>query len=340
MKKYSAFIVIIIFCFSYIDSFAQSEIILRGMVTEKTSGKAIPGVNIVEIDKNNRILGGTITDLNGNYFLKVSEPGNTIQVSFIGLVSQTFTIGSERIIDIQLEEKSMDLDEVVIIAQSSANSMTGIHHRDQTGSITVVDMQKFHSLPAISADEALQGQVSGLDIVSASGSPGSGSSIVIRGMGSLGNTNPLIVVDGIPQDIDTENFNFASADEQNLGQLLNLAPQDIKTVEVLKDAATTAIWGSKGANGVLLIETNKGERGKIQFSYQYKINANIQPDPIPMLKENIRYPWKLHTTETMSISIIIQPTQIGLKRSQEIHIRMITFLKFPEEVTEAGSITQ
>jgi TonB-dependent SusC/RagA subfamily outer membrane receptor len=244
---------------------------------------AIPGVNVVEVDKHNRILGGTITDLNGNYSIKISDPGNTIQVSFIGFVSQTFTIDSKRIIDVQLEEKSMDLDEVVIVAQSHGNSLTGVSHRDQTGSVAVVDMQKFHHLPAISADEALQGQVSGLDIVSASGSPGSGSSIVIRGMGSLGNSNPLIVVDGIPQDIDTENFNFASADEQNLSQLLNLAPQDIKTIEVLKDAASTAIWGSKGANGVLIIETNRGERGKIQFNYQYKINANIQPAPIPML---------------------------------------------------------
>jgi TonB-linked SusC/RagA family outer membrane protein len=284
MKKYSIFLLIMFFVFSQIDSLAQSETIIRGKIIDKTSGMAIPGATIVEIDKQNRIIKGTITDVNGNYFFEVSDPGHPIQVSFIGYVSQTFNIDSRSIIDIELEEASLALDEVVIIAQSSAaNTMTGVYQRDQTGSVTVVDMLKFNNMPTVSAADALQGQVSGLDIVSASGSPGSGSNIVIRGMGSLGNTNPLIVVDGIPQDINTDNFNFASADEQNLGQLLSLAPQDIKTIEVLKDAASTAIWGSKGANGVLLIETSSGERGKIRFNYQYKINANIQPRSIPML---------------------------------------------------------
>jgi TonB-linked SusC/RagA family outer membrane protein len=91
------------------------------------------------------------------------------------------------------------------------------------------------------------------------------------------------VVDGIPQDLRTEDFNFASADQHDLGQLLNIAPQDIKSVEVLKDAASTAVWGSKGANGVLLIQTQTGIKGKIQFNYQYKVSANLQPPQIPML---------------------------------------------------------
>ena len=283
MNKVYTLLLIIGFVFSFPDSFAQGKTIIRGKVVEKSTGLPLPGVTIVEMDAQNRIIKGIITDVNGNYVFEVSDPKHTILVSYIGFVSQSLTIDSRRVIDVGLEEKSMSIDEVVIKAQSSANSITGVYQRDQTGSVTVVDMQKFNNLPSVTAADALQGQVSGLDIVSASGNPGSGSNIVIRGMGSLGNSNPLIVVDGIPQDVNTDNFNFASADQQNLGQLLSIAPQDIKTIEILKDAASTAVWGSKGANGVLLIETSSGEKGQIRFNYQYKINANIQPRAIPML---------------------------------------------------------
>lgn len=283
MKRILTIIFLISIVSSHQESLAQKRTVIRGQIVDKAAGIPLPGVNIVEFDDQNRIVNGIISDVNGNYVFEVSNPEHNIQVSFIGYESQTFKINSRSTINIELQESTIEFEEVVVTAQSSANSMTGVFHRDQTGSTAVVDMQKFSSLPSVTAAEALQGQVSGLDIVSASGSPGSGSNIVIRGMGSLGNTNPLIVVDGIPQDVDSDDFNFASADEQNLGQLLSLAPQDIKSIEVLKDAASTAIWGSKGANGVLLIETISGVKGKIRFNYQYKLAANIQPPAIPML---------------------------------------------------------
>jgi len=262
---------------------AQKGGVIRGRIIEKSTGLSLPGVNVVELDPQNRIVNGVITDINGNYVFEVANTENNIQVSYIGYDLQTFKINSRTIIDIELEEKSLKLDEVTIVARSTANSLTGVSQRDQTSSVTKVNMDELSGLSTATAADALQGQVSGLDILAASGNPGSGSSIVIRGMGTLGNANPLIVVDGFAQDIKIQDFNFASADQHDLSQLLNIAPQDIKSVSVLKDAASTAIWGSKGANGVLIIETKQGASGKIKFNYEYKLSANVQPPLIPML---------------------------------------------------------
>ncbi len=283
MNSIRNFVLIIGSLLLNLEIMAQAGGVIRGRITDKSEGDPLPGVNVVELDDQNRIVNGIITDINGNYVLEVKDIDHTIQVSYIGYKSQTFTIDSRTTINIDLEPKTEAIEEVRVVAQSTANTITGVPLRDQTGSVTKVDMDKLSGLSTSTAADALQGQVSGLDILSASGNPGSGSSIVIRGMGTLGNANPLIVVDGIAQDIKIQDFNFASADQHDLGQLLNIAPQDIKSVTVLKDAASTAVWGSKGANGVLLIETQQGTSGKIKFNYEYKLSANIQPPLIPML---------------------------------------------------------
>ena len=283
MKNKSVYILIFLFLFHFIEAFTQEGTVIRGRVMDKSTGEPLPGVNIVEIDDQNRIVKGVITDVNGNFVLEVSNSGHQISISFLGYKKQVLSIDSKTQFNIELEQSTTQLEEVTVTAESQGNELTGVSDRDKTGSSVRVDMEKLSGEAGLSAASALQGQVSGLDIVAASGAPGSGSSIVIRGMGSIGNANPLIVVDGIPQDLKTDDFNFASADQHDLGQLLSIAPQDIESVEVLKDASSTAVWGTKGANGVLLIETQKGSKGKITFNYQYKLSANIQPSPIPML---------------------------------------------------------
>lgn len=265
---------------------AQNKSIIRGKVIDEETNDPVIGATIVERDAQNRIINGTIADVNGNYVLEVSNSKDSISVSFVGYETTVFTIGSRSSMDIELSPKAIGLEEVRITAKSTAKDLlTGISEIDKTSSSTRIDMSELKGMSTVSVDDALQGQVSGLDIVAASGNPGSGSRIVIRGMGSLGNANPLIVVDGIPQDIRVEpDFNFQAADEQDLGNLVNIAPQDIKSVEVLKDAAATATWGSKGADGVLIINTHQGKKSQsISFDYQYKIDANIQSPPVPML---------------------------------------------------------
>ena len=282
--RFIALIFIICLQFQSIETKAQGKGVIRGRITDKATNTPLPGVNIVELDEQNRIVKGVISDINGNYVCEVTNTNHDIQISYIGYKNQNFKINGRTIIDIELEESSIEFEEVRIVAQSTVNNtLTGVAQRDITSSATRIDMSELTGLSTATAADALQGQVSGLDILAASGNPGSGSSMVIRGMGTLGNANPLIVIDGIAQDIKIQDFNFASADQHDLSQLLNIAPQDIKSITVLKDAASTAVWGSKGANGVLVIETQQGSRGKIKFNYEYKLSNNVQPSLIPML---------------------------------------------------------
>ncbi|MFC2091082.1 SusC/RagA family TonB-linked outer membrane protein, partial [Bacteroidota bacterium] len=229
------------------------------------------------------IIGGGITDANGNYYLQIKNLNAKIIVSFIGYTSFEFEVQGREVIDVELTASSIQMDEIIITAESGVSSLTGLAQRDITSSQVRIDMEDSRHLGVVSAEEALQGQVSGLDIMT-SGSPGAGSQIVIRGMSSLGGSTPLIVVDDIAQDIAIdESFDFGSADQEDIGDLVNISPQDIKSIDVLKDAASAAIWGSKGADGVLMITTHRGRKGKTRFEYQGKYTTNIQPPPIPML---------------------------------------------------------
>ena len=272
------------FCIVLFPIVAAGQSLIRGTVTDSEDNSRIIGATVTEYDKDRRIIAGTITDFNGNYNLRVTNPLSIIIISYIGYTSYEFTIDGRAVIDIQLKPSSIQMEEVVITAESgSVNALTGVAQRDITGSQVRIDMSETRNLGATSADEALQGQISGLDIVS-SGNPGGGSQIVIRGLSSLGGSKPLIVVDNIPQDIRVDpTFDFGSADQEDIGSLVNISPQDIKSIDVLKDAASTAVWGSKGADGVLLITTQRGARGNTQFEYTSRYTINTQPPPIPML---------------------------------------------------------
>lgn len=263
---------------------AQNKIVLRGTVTDKQTGESVIGVNVIEYDKDRRIINGSITDVNGNYVLNVSDPDAIIMFSVIGYKAREFPLEGRGTLSIQLEADSYELEEATIVAESKTDPLTGLSERNLATSREKVDLSELKHMGTVSAEEALVGKVTGLDIMASSGDPGSGSSIVIRGLGSLGNAQPLIVIDGIPQTIVVSpDFDFASADQERIGDLVNIAPQDIKTIEVLKDAGSTAQWGSKGADGVLMIETFRGNKGKTQFQYESKYTLNIQPPPIPML---------------------------------------------------------
>ncbi len=262
---------------------AAGQFVVRGTVTEKGNDMSLIGVTVVEYDENGRILKGSITDPNGNFTIKASGPDAELHFSYVGYDSKTVPVNGRSQISVELVPASTEIEEVVVTAETESDPLTGVSLRDRTTATSKVNMDDLQDISSVSVDGALQGQVSGLDIMS-SGSPGSGSSIVIRGLGSLGNSNPLIVVNGIAQNITPDpDFNFAGSDQEDIGQLLNIAPQDIKSIEVLKDAASTAVWGSKGADGVLLIETYRGEQGETKFNYRYKYTHKREPAPIPML---------------------------------------------------------
>ena len=147
-----------------------------------------------------------------------------------------------------------------------------------------IDMSEFEGLALTTVDEALQGRIAGLDIVANSGNLGSGTSMRLRGVSSInGSSEPLIVVDGNVWETNTTDFDFSSANEEKFAQLLNVNPDDIESISVLKDAAATAIWGSQGSNGVIEIKTKRGTRGKTRVTYSYRLTGTYQPTGYKML---------------------------------------------------------
>ncbi|GGF23229.1 SusC/RagA family TonB-linked outer membrane protein [Echinicola rosea] len=265
---------------------AQTLEIVKGKVTDKEDGSTIIGATVVEVDRNDeRTLRGVATDVNGAFSLRVSSKQNLIRVSFIGYKTVTVPINGRSEINVPIEFQVSDLDVAEVTADKLIDQgMMQIDERDLTSSATRVDAELLEEMSALSIDQALQGRMAGVDIVSNSGDPGAGMSIRIRGTTSInGSSEPLIVVDGIPFQTNTSSFDFANANEQEYAQLLNVAPADIESITVLRDAAATALWGSRGSNGVLVITTKRGSKGKPTITYSFRGAMTQQPDQIPML---------------------------------------------------------
>ncbi len=271
-------------CFAS-PAFAQNRTV-RGSVTDSGSGAILPGVTVVVLDQNNRMVTGTITDFNGNYVINVFPGANKLSFAFIGYESQEVIVGENLKIDIKLKEGVQLLDDVQIIAtKRSGDGISSIAARDIASPVVTVDLKDMDGVQANSVDELLQGRVTGVDIAANSGDPGAGMSIRIRGTSTLNaNSKPLIVVDNVPYNIDIgDDFDFGSEDEQGYGDLLNIAPEDIKEITVLKDASATAMWGTKAANGVLLITTKRGVKKKPTISYTHKSTWTFKMPALPML---------------------------------------------------------
>ncbi len=284
MKLLKIFFIFFILNGWFLTIFAQESSVIRGRILDKTDKSPIIGATIVEYDNDDRAINGSITNTNGDFVLKMENLSNKVRVSVIGYETTEIKVDPTINIIVELEESLLEIGEVTVTAQAkSTYNLTNIDDRDKASASVKVDLNDMQDVGVASAADALQGKVSGLDIMSASGDPGSGSQIVIRGLSSMGNNQPLIVIDGIPQYKVSENFDLSSADSEDISNLINIALQDIKSIEVLKDAASTAVYGSQGADGVLIIETKKGRMGKVQFDYQYKGSLNVQPPPVPML---------------------------------------------------------
>jgi TonB-linked SusC/RagA family outer membrane protein len=265
--------------------------VLSGIVYELANGKKVPvpGANVVIANNQNRFLTGVATAENGEYNLRIpaNEKELSVIVSFVGMKSEKIRFTGQKRLDVVLKPDDRVVEEVVVQGRY-VDRITGISDIEQTTATQRVKMDEIMQFsPVTTIEEALQGKLGGVDIVTG-GDPGARSSIRIRGTSTLNaSAEPLIVIDGIPYSTDIDDdFNFSTANEEDYGQLLNIAPTDIESIEVLKDAAATAIWGTKGGNGVLVITTKKGTKGKTRFSFSSKFTGKIEPDPIPMLNGN------------------------------------------------------
>lgn len=219
---------------------------VKGIVTD-AEGSPLPGVNILEKGTTN----GTVTDLDGNYTISVDNPDGILVFSYVGYLSEEIPISNQTSIDIALVEDIQALDEVVVIGYGTSKK------RDIIGSVSSVSGEELAEVPLPSFDAALQGRASGIQVTQNGATPGGKVRILVRGTNSISSgTEPLYIIDGIPVDNGIKSKTRAP---QSINPLATLNPNDIESIEVLKDAAATAIYGSRGSNGVILITTKSGK---------------------------------------------------------------------------------
>ncbi|NRD24420.1 TonB-dependent receptor [Winogradskyella litoriviva] len=251
--------------------FAQEAYTVKGTVTSAVDNMPIPGANII-IVKTTR---GTSTDFDGNFQLEVSK-GEVVQISYIGYVTQTIVIDGQTTLNVSLAEDDNSLSEVVVVGYGTRKKS------HLTGAISKVGGEDVAAVQVTRVDDALAGKLSGVLIQNQNGSPGAAPKIQIRAASSISSaSNPLIVVDGYPIS----------------GGLETVNPNDIESLEILKDAASAAIYGSRGANGVVLITTKKGKSGKASFSYNaYTSFSSKYRDNIMMSGPE----WAAHSREQIA----------------------------------------
>lgn len=263
MKKKSTLMLLFLFIF-HLASYAQG--IIKGQVVDET-GEPVIGASVIVQGTTH----GTVTDIDGNFQLSDVPQNSVIRISYIGYLTQTFTYAGQQLLKITLLEDTQLLDEVVVIGYGTMKK------EDLTGSITAIGEKDFNVGLATSPAELISGKVAGVQITSNGGRAGAGSRIRIRGGASLSATNdPLIVLDGVPLDVSSLNSdNFSGSSDV----LSTINPNDIESMNILKDASATAIYGSRASNGVIIITTKKGEKGqklKVNFSTQNSISTIAQ----------------------------------------------------------------
>ncbi|MBK0379719.1 TonB-dependent receptor [Mucilaginibacter segetis] len=236
-----------------------APIVISGLITD-ARGVPLPGVNVREKGTTN----GVTSDPNGRYSITVDNANAVLVFSFIGFTTQELAVGERTQINVTLKEQVSNLEDVVVIGYGS------VKKRDLTGAVGQLKGEDLMKGNPISLSQGLQGKLAGVSVNQNDGAPGAGVSIQIRGANSYGtNTQPLYVIDGIPFDAASTPTNDAtSGNNQTFNPLALINPSDIESVEILKDASATAIYGSRGANGVVLVTTKKGKAGetKVQFS--------------------------------------------------------------------------
>ena len=274
MPKYK-FLLTILFAVIAQTMWAQSKVI-SGTVEDAMG--PIMMANVVERDANNRIVSATQTDMMGNFSMEIKNPKNKLVFSYVGNKTKIVTIGNQTTFNIKMESENTTVSEVVVKGRRTSSGGLNIDKREISVSQQTFSMDKVDGMAFTSADEALQGEIAGLDIVSNSGNLGAGTSMRLRGVSTLsGNAEPLIVVDDKIFEYDKADFDPENIDEEAFSSLLAVSVDDIANITVLKDAAATAIWGSQGANGVIQITTKRGARGKPKVTLGYKFTGTWMP---------------------------------------------------------------
>jgi len=254
MKKKNFLIFFILILAGY--QLMSQQRTITGTVTDNFDESTIPGVAIMAFGTDV----GTVTDINGNYTLAIDTTVTKLQFSFMGMRTEEIEITSSSVINVQMESDNYGLDEVVVIGYGS------VKKSDLTGSVASVNMDDLSEVPASSFDKKLQGRVAGVQVTALTGQPGGATSMKIRGANSImSGTEPLYVIDGVLMD-GQQNFSWIGSPSEN--GLSSINPNDIESINILKDASATAIYGARGANGVVIVTTKKGKIGKDKISFK------------------------------------------------------------------------
>ncbi len=236
-KRKLAFFVLLFVVWGNVFS---QNITVSGVVTEANDGSTLPGVNIIVKGAT----GGTITDIDGKYSLEVPKDA-TLVFSFIGFLKQEIAVNGNSTLNVALKIDATGLDEVIVVGY-------GVQKKsDITGAIASIKSDELSKTASLSVSSALQGRSSGVQVTANSGTPGGSVKIRIRGIGTIGDASPLYVIDGFPA-----------------GDMNSINPSDVESVEILKDASASAIYGARGANGVILVTTKTGKKGKAKVTYE------------------------------------------------------------------------
>lgn len=232
----------------------QTMMNVKGRITDG-SGEPVIGASVIVKGTTQ----GVISDINGQFALEVAGQ-SVLEISYVGYKTQSVKV-TRNVLNIVLEEDSQVLEDVVVVGY-------GVQKKsDLTSSISTIKSDELSATAITSLDQGLQGRAAGVAVLNTSGQPGAGTSIRIRGTSSInGNNEPLYVIDGVPVISDANSFSTGTLKNPALNPLTNISPSDIESIEILKDASATSIYGARGANGVVLVTTKQGKTGKAKIS--------------------------------------------------------------------------
>ena len=260
---------IVLICLVFLNIALMAQVKVTGRVSDSNK-EGIPGASIVVKGTST----GTVSDFEGNYTIDVPNANSTLVISFVGMSTQEVALAGKTKVDVVLAENTSDLDEVVVIGY-------GVEKKKLTTGATVqVSGENLQKMSTVNPLGALQSQTPGVNITQSSGMPGQGFKVTIRGLGTIGSSSPLYVIDGVAG-----------------GDINSLNPSDIESIDVLKDAASSAIYGARAANGVILVTTKQGKSGKIQVSYDgyygiqnpYKVPPSLTASEYMLIQDEINY---------------------------------------------------
>ncbi len=239
---------------------------ISGQVTDEEDGSTIPGAVILDLSNPEN---GTVTDIDGKFSLNLSEPSAKIRISYVGYKPLELNTAGKSYLDVSLEVDIAELSEVVVVGYGEQKKV------NLTGAVETIEFKEAVNQPVTNSGQLLYGRFSGVQLTQTSGAPGQdGSSVVIRGVGTFGNSTPLLVIDNIQYD--------------NLGPFNNLAPTDIASITVLKDASASAIYGARGANGVIVVTTKTGKKNTFEVNYNNYFGTQ-SPTVVPEFLDAYNY---------------------------------------------------